>query len=225
MNQKIPVKICGLSNVIDALTAAESGAAALGFVMGGKVLPPEVEPRAQDVREIIKRLPPGVDSYLVTHLLAADDILALADYLGVTGIQVSEDVGAMVMHDLRERTSRKIIKTIVADPTTAFAKLDEYAPTSDYFLLDSRVGGYVGGTGATNDWELCRRLVEAAKCPVWLAGGLNPDNLPGALAQVRPYGADVSTGISAYGPGYWRKDRKDPAKIRKFISLAQSPAL
>ena len=86
------VKRCGISNEIAALTAVSLGADAIGFVMGGKVLPVEVEPYAQLVREIIKKFPKGVDSFLVTHLLNADDILVLTNYIQSTGIQISEDI-------------------------------------------------------------------------------------------------------------------------------------
>ena len=86
------VKICGISNEIDALTAIKLGADAIGFVMGGKVLPVEVEPYAQWVRETIKKFPEGVDSFLVTHLFDADDILDLSNYIKSTGIQISEDI-------------------------------------------------------------------------------------------------------------------------------------
>ena len=75
------VKICGISNEIDALKAIELGADAIGFVMGGKVLPVEVEPYAQWVRETIKKFPKGVDSFLVTHLFEAEDILDLSNYI------------------------------------------------------------------------------------------------------------------------------------------------
>ena len=87
------IKICGLSNVIDARLAIESHASALGFVMGGKVLPVEVEPHAQTVRDFIKQVPASVDTLIVTHLMEPEDILALADYVNSSGIQISEDVG------------------------------------------------------------------------------------------------------------------------------------
>ena len=216
------VKICGVSNAIDARVAVQSGADAIGFVMGGRVLPSEVEPHAQTVREIIGAFPKHVDGYLVTHLYDAEDILALSDYIRSSGIQVSEDVGIETMKALRFRTSKKIIKTIVVDATTALQKMKECEPYCDFILLDSRVGGYVGGTGATNDWDVCGTLIDSAAKPVYLAGGLTPENLLAAVRTTHPFGVDVSTGVSTYSDAYLQKDRKDPEKIKKFITRAKN---
>ena len=99
------VKICGISNEIDALAAINLGADAIGFVMGGKVLPVEVEPYAQWVRETIKKFPKGVDSFLVTHLFDGDDILDLSNYIKSTGIQISEDIDIEEVKKVRKNIS------------------------------------------------------------------------------------------------------------------------
>lgn len=217
------VKICGLSNWIDADFAAREGADGLGFVMGGKVLPPEVEPHAQVVRQMIKLLPKNVDTFIVTHLKNADDILALATYVNSSGIQISEDVGVSVVKEVRTHTKRKIIKTVpVVDKKISLKKLQSYEKLCDFILLDTTHGGYTGGTGVTNDWNLCKFLVTHSSKPVLLAGGLTPVNLKEALSIVKPAGADVSTGVSEYSDIYLRKDRKDPAKIHEFVRIAKS---
>lgn len=215
-------KICGLSNVLDARTAIECGASALGFVMGGKVLPVEVEPHAQSVREFIRQVPAGVETFIVTHLLEPEDILALAEYVNSSGIQISEDIGFEKVRQVREKTSRKIIKTVVASREVGFDRLKGYLPYCDYVLLDSQVAGYTGGTGATSDWYVCKELIKQSSKPVFLAGGLTPDNVEAAIRTADPAGVDVSTGVSTYSPEYLRKDRKDPAKIKLFIERARS---
>ena len=215
------VKICGISNEIDALAAVSLGADAIGFVMGGKVLPVEVEPYAQLVRETIKKFPEGVDSFLVTHLLNADDILALANYIQSTGIQISEDIDIEEVIKVRNNTTRKIIKTVVTTDPKAKEKLKLYEPYCDFFLLDSRDSGYTGGTGKENNWTMCKELIELTKKPVFIAGGLNPDNVRAAIEETMPYGVDVSTGISCYSERYLKKDRKDHSKIEKFISISK----
>ena len=113
------VKICGISNEIDAFTAIKHGADAIGFVMGGKVLPVEVEPYAQYVREAIKKFPNDVDSFLVTHYLNAEDILDLSNYIKSTGIQISEDIPVEEVIKVRKNTDKKIIKTIVSNDPEA----------------------------------------------------------------------------------------------------------
>jgi phosphoribosylanthranilate isomerase len=216
------VKICGLSNCIDAEAAVLAGADALGFVMGGKVLPVEVEPRAQLVREIIKTLPKSVDSFLVTHLFDPKDIIDLAEYINSSGIQVSEDIGFDKLEYLRSKTDKKIIKTIVVNSENPKIKLEGYQKNCDYILLDTRFGGYTGGTGVVNDWAVCTELVSISQKPVYLAGGLNVNNLLDALQKTSPAGVDVSTGVSTYSEQYLRKDRKDEKKIKKFISIAKA---
>lgn len=215
------VKICGISNEIDALAAVNLGADAIGFVMGGKVLPVEVEPYAQLVRETIKKFPKGVDSFLVTHLLNADDILALANYIQSTGIQISEDIDIEEVIKVRNNTNRKIIKTVVTTDPKAKEKLKIYEPYCDFFLLDSRDSGYTGGTGKENNWTMCKELIDLTDKPVFIAGGLNPENVRGAIEETMPYGVDVSTGISCYSERYLKKDRKDHKKIEKFINIAK----
>lgn len=215
------VKICGISNEIDALTAIKLGADAIGFVMGGKVLPVEVEPYAQLVRETIKKFPDGVDSFLVTHLLNSEDILALANYIQSTGIQISEDIDIEEVKKIRSNTTRKIIKTVVTTDSKAVEKLKLYEPYCDFFLLDSRDSGYTGGTGKENNWQMCRELIKLTDKPVFIAGGLNPENVKSAIEETQPYGVDVSTGISCYSERYLRKDRKDASKIEKFIKISK----
>ena len=215
------VKICGISNEIDALTAVKLGADAIGFVMGGKVLPVEVEPYAQWVRETIKKFPKGVDSFLVTHLFEAEDILDLSNYIKSTGIQISEDIDIEEEKKVRKNTNKKIIKTVVTTDPKAVEKLKLYEPYCDCFLLDSRDSGYTGGTGKENNWQMCRKLIDMTEKPVFIAGGLNPENVRGAIEETKPYGVDVSTGISCYSESYLRKDRKDHNKIEKFIKIAK----
>lgn len=215
------VKICGISNEIDALKAIELGADAIGFVMGGKVLPVEVEPYAQWVRQTIKKFPDGIDSFLVTHLFNADDILDLANYIKSTGIQISEDIDIEEVIKVRNNTNKKIIKTVVATDPKAEEKIKLYGPYCDYFLFDSRNLGYTGGTGHENDWLKCGELIKTTSKPVFIAGGLNPDNVEDAIKKTMPYGTDVSTGISCHSESYLKKDRKDSEKIEKFIKISK----
>lgn len=215
------VKICGVSNRIDAESAARAGTTAIGFVMGGKCLPVEVEPRAQEVREIIRSLPKSVDTYIVTHLTNAKDILDLAEYTGASGIQISEELDVSIVREVRENTDRKIIKTVTVRDETSFSLLAAYTPYADYILLDTAVAGYVGGTGEVSDWTLCHKLVRASRLPVFLAGGLTPENVTEGIDRVNPAGVDVSTGVSTFSSIYHRKDRKCEKKIIAFIQKAK----
>jgi phosphoribosylanthranilate isomerase len=215
------IKICGISNEIDAMCAIKSGADAIGLVMGGRVLPVEVEPYAQHVRQFIKKFPRDIDIFLVTHFWTGDDILALAQYIGSTGIQVSEDIDLEEIKFVRQNWDGKIIKTIVSNDPLAEEKIRKYQPYCDLFLLDSRFSGYTGGTGFENNWDKCRELINIMEKPAYIAGGLNPENVVDAIGRTNPFGVDVSTGISTFNDSNLRKDRKDPEKIRKFIELVK----
>lgn len=215
------VKICGVSNRIDAEDAARAGASSIGFVMGGKCLPVEVEPSAQATREIIRALPSTVDTFIVTHLMHANDILDLASYVGSSGIQISEALDVSTVRYIREHTDRKIIKTVAVHDASSIDQLRAYEPYADYILLDTVAAGYVGGTGVTSDWTLCQKLVAIAKKPVYLAGGLTPTNVAEGIRLVKPAGVDVSTGVSTWSESYLRKDRKCTKKISDFIATAR----
>jgi len=216
------VKICGLSNYIDTHNAIDSGADVLGFVMGGRILPVEIEPAAQKIRQIIKTVPSHIDSYLVTHLFDVDDMVDLANYVNATGIQVSEYIGVQELKYLRARTNKKIIKTIVVNDDAWLENLKSYERYCDYILTDTMHAGYIGGTGIVNDWTRCKNIIQLSKKPVYIAGGLTPDNVHGAIQATGPAGVDVCTGISSYSSCYLRKDRKDEQKIKIFIERAKS---
>lgn len=216
------VKVCGISNFIDAQYVNESDADAIGFVLGGPVFPVEVEPPAQIVRKTIAGLRRSLLSVLVTHLQDPEEILALADYLQCKAIQISEPLKEAAMDAIRRGCRRTIIKTVAVAGEASADYLQRMTPFCDYILLDSQSAGYIGGTGIPNDWNICRDLAEISQKPVLLAGGLSPSNLATAIERVRPYGVDVSTGVSTFSPFYPRKDRKDRDQINAFISISRS---
>lgn len=215
------VKICGISNEIDAMNAIKHWADAIWFVMWWWVLPVEVEPRAQYVRQIIKKFPANVDSFLVTHLMEVDEILDLANYINCTWIQISEDIWVEKVKQIRELTNKKIIKTVKVLDERSFENLKLYQEYADFILLDTFTWSYVGWTGQLNDWDLGAQLVKASSKPVYLAGWLTPGNVVEWIQKVNPTWTDVSTWVSAYWENYHRKDRKDEQKIKDFITLSK----
>ena len=216
------IKICGLTNSIDASAAVSAGATDLGFVMGGSVLPQEIEPHAQAVRLTIRSLGSSARTHLVTHLTNAKDIAELSEYIGCYGIQVSEPVDVSVLEELSLLTTKPIIKTIPTNDPNYLAVLTEYLPYCDEFLVDSTNAGYIGGTGKLNNLVRCAEIAALSPLPVWLAGGLTPDNVANSLRATGADFADVSTGVSCYSSEFPRKDRKDPEKIARFITNARS---
>lgn len=182
----IPVKICGLTRVEDALLAWASGASALGFVFH------PASPRAisaKRVREIRRELPP--EAFCIGVFVDVDParINALAEEAGLDAVQLHgretpDDCAAL---------RRPVIKAIRAEDA---AMLGEYAVAA--FLLDAAHPSLAGGTGLKADWNLAARI--ARQRLLILAGGLNPRNVLAATECVRPAGLDVCSGVET-APG------------------------
>jgi phosphoribosylanthranilate isomerase len=109
----------------------------------------------------------------------------------------------------------RLIKAIHVTGPEAVENARCFAGVADALLLDSRTADRLGGTGRTHDWTISRAVVAAvAPVPVYLAGGLNPENVRQAIETVRPAGVDVNSGVEdAHGA-------KDPAKVAAFAATA-----
>ena len=199
------VKICGITNASDALAAAESGADAVGFMF----YPPS--PRNISLRaaaKIVRELPPFVVKVGVFVNADEDQVMRAVGECGLNLLQFHGDespeyclqFGVMSMKAFRIRNAESL-KALPAYRT-------------DAWLLDAYVADKIGGTGESFNWDLA---VEANKFgrPIFLAGGLTPDNVAAAVRKVRPYAVDVSGGVEKE-PG-----RKDHAKVRAFIEAAR----
>lgn len=202
----VKVKICGITNLADALCAAEAGADALGFVFY------EPSPRCitlEAAAQIAQKLPPHVvkvgvfvDAPQETVLRAiAGCGLNLLQFHGNESPEYCLEFGLMSMKAFRIRDAASL------------QDLPHY-PT-DAWLLDSYVAEKPGGTGEKFNWELAREAQSLGR-PVFLAGGLSPGNVADAIRLVRPYGVDVSSGVEM-SPG-----KKDHGKVRAFIEAARA---
>lgn len=201
----VKVKICGITNVADAHAALDAGADMLGFVFC------ESSPRSVTVEtaaDIAAALPAGAVKVGVfvnpPEALVSRAILEcglnLLQFHGEEPPEFCTQFGLMSIKAFRVRDAESL-KSLTRYPT-------------DAWLLDTFVAGQAGGTGQTFNWELA---VEAQKLgkPIFLAGGLTPENVALAVTRVRPFAVDVSSGVEA-APG-----RKDHAKVRAFIAAAK----
>jgi len=206
MNTRI--KICGITNLADAQAAVEAGADALGFIFYEK------SPRFISLKtaaEISKQLPPFVMRVGVFVNAPEDFVLRAIAECNLTMLQFHGDeppefctqFGLMSMKAFRIRDA-ETLKLIPNYQT-------------DAYLLDAFSSTTLGGTGEKFDWELA---VEAQKFgkPIFLAGGLTPENVTEAVKKVQPFGVDVSSGVEL-SPG-----KKDHAKVKAFIAAAKSVA-
>jgi len=202
------VKICGITNVDDALSAAEYGADALGFIFV-KSSPRYVAPRT--ARKIIQELPPFIVPVGVFANMEYNDIIEIID---------QTSIGCVQLHG--EETPKQLAKYPV--PVYKSFRVDSnFNPEilrrykGSAFLLDTNVSGNLGGTGKTFDWEIAVKAKEYGR--IILAGGLTPENIAEAVQKVRPYAVDVNSGIES-APG--KKDKNRLEQLFKTIRSLQN---
>ncbi len=200
----VRVKICGITNIDDALASVEYGADAIGLVfhpMSPRVVTPEA------AKKIISALPPFVTTIGVFVDKRKREIEKIISHVGLDAVQLhgTEPPDAC-------RINRKVIKAIRVKELTDLEPLKTYKVSA--FLLDTYSPHAVGGTGRIFNWNIA---VEAKKFgPIILAGGLNSENIEEAIRWVRPYGIDVATGVEGK-----QKGKKDHKKLRIFIEKAK----
>lgn len=201
------VKICGITNLDDALVAVEAGADALGFVFCKKS--PRYVP-VEKAAEIIAKLPSAMAKVGVFVDAPAESVLTTAETCGLTDLQFhgGESPEYCAAFDARFRR----IKAFQIRDERSLDALRAYAGYR--WLLDTWSPLRAGGSGETFNWDLAIKA-QALGFPFFLAGGLTPENVRGAIEKVKPYGVDVSSGVEAK-PG-----KKDPEKVRAFIRAAR----
>jgi len=203
------VKICGITNLEDALAACEAGADALGFVFAEEAKKRNRYIEPEKAREIVEKLPPFVTTVAVCVNDSPERLLeyaAFCDRLQLCGEESAEDAARLP----RARVVKVFRGGSSFDPTAAAAY-----PASA-ILFDAAVPGAHGGTGLMCDWSAARKAVEAG-LNVILAGGLTPENVAEAVKAVRPCAVDTSGGVES-APG-----KKDHEKVRRFIANAKLP--
>jgi phosphoribosylanthranilate isomerase len=202
---QIKVKICGMTQLKDALFAVEQGVDAVGFIFYKK------SPRAvtmKTVREIITKLPPLVDTVGVFVNESAERLNKIADYCGLDLVQLHGEESPAFCRKIH----RRVIKAFRVKDLQSIKQLEKFSVSG--FLLDTFSDDLHGGTGKTFDWNLA--LPAKKMGPVILAGGLTPRNILQAVRQVRPYGVDVCSGVEK-SPGI-----KDLEKVRVFLKNIRS---
>lgn len=200
MNRMVKIKICGITNLEDALMAVEAGADALGFVFF-RGSPRYISP--EGAAAVICRLPPFVQTVglFVNEELAT--VNSVADRCGLDIVQLHGEETPDFCHAVK----RRVIKAFRVKDASTLDDMANYRVAAP--LLDAWSPAAHGGTGTTFNWEIAARA--AASQPIILAGGLTPENIAGAIAAVRPYAVDVSSGVEST-PG-----KKDAGLIRSFI--------
>jgi phosphoribosylanthranilate isomerase len=215
MPARTRVKVCCIASAEEMRTAVECGASAVGLVSempsGPGVIPEEL------IAEIAARVPPSVATFLLTCKQDADSIVEQQRRCRVNTLQLCDRVARDVHRELRERLPGvSIVQVVHVSGEESYEEALSVAPQVDALLLDSGnqtlAVKELGGTGRTHDWRVSRSIVEAVSpVPVFLAGGLRPENVAEAVESVRPFGLDVCSGVRTGG-------RLDAEKLKRFFA-------
>jgi phosphoribosylanthranilate isomerase len=208
------VKICCISSVAEAAIAVRHGAAAVGLVSAMPSGPGVIA--EETIAAIAITVPPGVATFLLTSKREAASIIAQQRRCRTNTIQLCDSVEPGCYAKLREALPGIALVQVIH--VTGPESVDEavsIAPNVDAVLLDSGnqklAVKELGGTGRKHDWRISRQIVASVRVPVYLAGGLNPDNVAAAIQQVIPFGLDICSGLRTNG-------QLDEAKVQRFFA-------
>ena len=204
------VKICGITNLEDALLSAKFGADALGFNFY------EQSPRyitPENAREIIEQLPAKVLKVGVFVNESLDKIVETASIAKLDALQLHGEESPEFASELKAKTNLKIIKAFRVSPQ--FKPEDVLQYEVDAILLDAYSPKEHGGTGETFDWEIAKKVQEIFP-KMYLAGGLNHNNIIRAIDNLKPFAVDSCSGIE------YEKGLKDEIKLINFITKGKT---
>lgn len=213
----VSVKICANKSIKDAKMCLDAGADIIGILVGQEHNSTDFVDKDKALK-ICNYVNNRCDVALVTHLTNADEIIELTKYIGNNVIQLHSDILEGEVKKIKDKLPDvKLIRLIHisqdGDIITDYHKM-KYV---DFYLLDSfnLKTNQVGGTGLTHDWNKSQKLIKILDKPVFLAGGLTPDNVSEAIKIVNPYGVDVNSGCKN------ELGIKDEDKVKKFVSNAK----
>jgi len=200
------VKICGITNLADALAAVDAGADALGFNFY-RPSPRYISP--QDARKITDQLP---ESVLKVGVFVNEGIHSLVHITAEAGLSAVQLHGDESPEYCRELAGTYVIKAFGAGDNLS---LDAY--NVDAIMLDTKDDLLHGGTGRTFDWSIAQRTNKSVP-KLFLAGGLSPENVAEAIATVRPYAVDACSSLEE------RLGKKNHATLHAFVKSVRSVA-
>jgi len=210
------VKICCIANLAEARLAISYGASALGLVSrmpsGPGVIPEE------QIAKIAVRVPPPLGTFLLTSLQDTQAIIAQQRRCRTNTIQICDRLNHSSYQDLKSALPGiSIVQVVHVVGPESVNEAIAIAPQVDAILLDSGNPALavkeLGGTGRRHDWALSKKIREAIDIPIFLAGGLNAENVRQAIEQVGPFAVDVCSGVRTEG-------RLDEKKLAAFIASA-----
>ena len=209
----IRVKICCIQNLHEAETAIRSGASAIGLVAGMPSGPGPIPDEL--IRQVAAATPPPVATFLLTSHTSVSEIIKHHRRTLTNTIQIVDTLKDGTYAELKDALPGiKIVQVIHVIDEQSVEQAISVSLSVDAILLDSgnpnlRVKE-LGGTGRVHNWALSQKIREQVSCPVFLAGGLKPENVKEAIETVEPFAVDVCSGIRTNG-------LLDSAKLERFF--------
>ena len=209
----VRVKICCIASEEEAMLAIKYGASALGLVSAMPSGPGVIDEDL--IAEIVSKVPPPVATFLLTSKHTASEIISQQLRTRVNTIQLVDFVPYEELKKLRTRLPGiKLVQVLHILNEHSIKEAVTVQQYVDALLLDSGNPNLavkeLGGTGRTHNWEISRSIADKINIPVFLAGGLTPDNVLEAIERVRPYGVDICSGVRTNG-------RLDEEKLKLFF--------
>ena len=209
------IKICCICSENEAKTAIEFGASAIGLVA---IMPSGPGPISNElIRQIAKTVPPPVATFLLTSETTVRKIIEHHNRTNTSTIQIVDSLSSGTYSQLKTALPCvKIVQVIHVIDERSVDKAIEFSEIVDAILLDSGNPNLkikeLGGTGRIHNWKLSRQIRDKSKCPVFLAGGLNPENVRQAIEEVQPFAVDVCSGVRTDG----HLDRKNSGYLSEM---------
>jgi phosphoribosylanthranilate isomerase len=223
----IPFKICCMQSTAEADAAIAAGALAIGLVAKMPNGPGPIDDEA--IAKIAAHVHGAHGARVWTTLLTSRiDEEAIADHVAYTAVNTVQIVDRpspkTYAHLRRAHPSLRIIQVVHVEDEGAIDEARRAGETVDAILLDSGKPSApvrtLGGTGDLHDWSISRRVVETCGRPVFLAGGLNPENVADAVAAVRPFGVDICSGLRDRDRAY----ALNSGKLERFAATLRMAA-
>lgn len=210
------IQMAGIRNVEDAIMCVDCGVNIIGLLVGQAHTSDDFISK-ELAREIRDALPSNVKTTLITHLENAHDIIEIAKYIDVDYIQLHSHLPESEVKIIRdELPAKKLLRLIHIDSSGKILNDIRKIEIADFYFTDSInvKTNQVGGTGLTHNLVTDKKLIESLDKPVFIAGGLNPDNVGEAVKYCQPYGVDVNSGCRG------KDGFRDKEKVLAFVRNA-----
>jgi len=210
------IQMAGIRNKEDALMCVECGVNIIGLLVGQAHTSDDFISK-EKAKEIKQALPNGILTTLITHLENAEDIIEIAKFIDVDYIQIHSYMEESEVAKIKEELpNKKLLRLIHIDENGKILNDINKIKYVDFYFTDSIniKTNQVGGTGLIHNIETDKKLVETLNKPVFIAGGLTPENVANAVKFCKPYGVDVNSGCRA------KDGSRDKVKVKKFVEQA-----